>query len=139
MNDGNDPAPWNQVVLAFTGTDNTVYLARQRYGFAGWTTPRNVGWSRYAPSVALSGTGYGAVTFVDVDNGIGSTRILRNGDSSEYYEENAYAWTGSPPLAVTNGNALYYVINGAAGGLSGALWKFVTDFGTLPTPPAPQW
>ncbi|MEV7010684.1 hypothetical protein [Streptosporangium sp. NPDC051022] len=137
VNDGN--APWNQVVLAFTGTDNNVYMARQRYGFGGWTNPQDVGWSRYAPSVTLSGTGYGAVAYVDLDNGLTTTRILRNGDSSEYYEENAYAWTGSAPLAVTNGSALYYVINGAGSSLSGVLWKFATDFGTLPTPPAPQW
>ncbi|MFF4197885.1 hypothetical protein [Nonomuraea sp. NPDC001831] len=137
VNDGN--APWNQVVLAFTGTDNNVYMTRQRYGFGGWTNPQDVGWSRYAPSVTLSETGYGAVLYTDLDNGLMATRILRNGDSSEYYEENSYAWTGSAPLAVATGSALYYVINGSGSSLSGLLWKFATDFAALPTPPAPQW
>ncbi|MBD0707057.1 MULTISPECIES: hypothetical protein [unclassified Streptomyces] len=145
--DNSDPAPWNQVVLAFTGTDNRVYLSRQRYGSSGWTSPRQIfaantyGWTRQAPSVALSRSGYGVISLAeDRDSTIGSYIISRDGGWSGYYEENTFANTyGKTPLAVIDGTAFYYVINGTASGLSGVLWKKAYDFAGSPTPSAPQW
>ncbi|MER5352923.1 hypothetical protein ABT093_21645 [Kitasatospora sp. NPDC002551] len=145
--DNNDPAPWNQVVLAFTGTDNRVYLSRQRYGTSGWTTPRQIfaansyGWTRQAPSVALSRNGWGVISLTeDRDSTIGSYLISRDGGWSGYYEEPSFASTyGRTPLAVIAGTELYYVINGTGGGHNGVLWKRVYDLAALPKPSAPQW
>ncbi|MEU8040757.1 hypothetical protein [Streptosporangium sp. NPDC049078] len=143
----NDPAPWNQVVLAFTGTNNYVYMSRQRYGTGNWTNPFRVyatgtpGYTRNGPSVALSRSGYGVITITeDRDNTIGSYMISRDGGWSGYYEENSFALSpGRTPLAVVAGTDVYYVINGSAGGKSGVLWKKVYDFAAMPTPSAPQW
>ncbi|MGC0372500.1 hypothetical protein [Streptomyces sp. SAI-229] len=145
--DNDDPAPWNQVVLAFTGTNNYVCQSRQRYGSSSWTNPRQIfaansyGFSRQGPSVALSRNGYGVITISeDRDNTIGSYIISRDGGWSGFYEENTFASTvGRTPLAVIDGTTLYYVINGSAGGRSGVLWKRVYDFAAMPTPSAPQW
>ncbi|MEU9336619.1 hypothetical protein AB0D49_26205 [Streptomyces sp. NPDC048290] len=135
---GDGPAPWNQIVLAFTGLDHNVYMARQQYGAPHWSNPRNIGgWTAYAPSVALSGNGYGVIALTERDFTMGSFRIARDGQSSDFYEENSYAWAGPrAPLAVVNGSGAYYVINGSAGGQNGVLWKKATDFGWLPHPPA---
>ncbi|MGW2050269.1 hypothetical protein ACWCPF_34615 [Streptomyces sp. NPDC001858] len=142
--DNNDPAPWNQVVLAFTGTDNSIYMARQRYGASSWTNPWKLsqgnGWSRHAPSVALSPNGYGVISLAESDNTIGSYLIVRDGGWSGFYEEPTFALSyGRSPLAVMDGTALYYVINGSQGTLNGVLWKRVTDFGSMPKPAPPQW
>ncbi|WP_306985994.1 hypothetical protein [Streptomyces canus] len=145
--DNNDSAPWNQVVLAFTGTDNRVYMSRQRYGSGSWTSPRQIfaansnGYTRSAPSVALSRNGYGVISITeDRDYTIGSYIISRDGGWSGYYEENSFASTyGKTPLAVIDGTTFYYVINGSGGGLNGVLWKKVYDFSAMPTPSAPQW
>jgi hypothetical protein len=147
VNTNNDPAPWNQVVLAFTGTDNYVYMSRQRYGTDSWTNPFRVyatgtpGYTRNGPSVALSRNGYGVITITeDRDNTIGSYIISRDGGWSGYYEENSFALSsGKTPLAVIAGTDLYYVINGSGGGQSGVLWKKVYDFAAMPTPSPPQW
>lgn len=144
---GNDPAPWNQIVLAFTGTDNNIYVSRQRYGTSTWTNPFKVyasgtsGYTRSGPSVALSRNGYGVISLTeDRDNTIGSYIISRDGGWSGYYEENSFANTyGKTPLAVIAGTHLYYVINGTGGGQNGVLWKQVYDFAAMPKPPAPQW
>jgi hypothetical protein len=145
--DNSDATPWNQVALAFTGTDNRVYLARQRYGSGSWTSPRQIfaagtpGWTRQAPSVALSRNGYGVISLTeDTDTTIGSYIISRDGGWSGYYEEPTFASTyGKTPLAVIDNTTLYYVINGSGGGLNGVLWKKVYDFAQMPAPAAPQW
>lgn len=79
VNGGNDPAPWNQVVLAFTGLDNYVYMVRQQYGTPNWTAPKWTElWTRWAPSVALSGSGYGVITVTDYDSYVRSLLIQRD-------------------------------------------------------------
>lgn len=139
VNGGSDSAPWNQVVLAFTGLDNHVYMVRQQYGTPTWTAPKWTElWTRDAPSVALSGSGYGAITVRGFDFYVDSVFITRTGDASGVYDDaDLFQWTEGTPLAVMNGNSLYYVRNG--GTTSGLWWKFVNDFGSWGTPPAPQW
>ncbi|MEW2491406.1 hypothetical protein [Streptomyces sp. NPDC048411] len=139
VTDGKDSGPWNQVVLAFTGLDEHVYMARQQYGTSTWTNPKwTEAWTRNSPSVALSGSGYGVITLTGYDFYVDSLLIKRNGEVSGLYDDaTLFQWTDNSPLAVISGNSVYYVRNGGVS--SGLWWKFVTDFGSWATPPAPQW
>lgn len=140
VNDGDDPAPWNQVVLAFEGTDFNIYMARQQYGSSSWTNPKKVGpYTTYAPSVALTDNGYGVITFRDFDGTVGNYEINRHGDVVASFKDASYGWTNTSPLAVSSGPLVYNILTGAGGGTSGVVWKQAADFRGQPTPPAPQW
>ncbi|MGW2049142.1 hypothetical protein ACWCPF_28735 [Streptomyces sp. NPDC001858] len=147
IDDGDDAAPWNQIALAFRGIDGNIYMTRQTYGASNWTQPRGLPGanSPYAPSIALSGSGYGAIAITKHnDNSVGSWRIDRNGNYSEFSESAATGFSsGKSPLAVVAGNDLYYVISGRSLGANGAWtdgvsWKRATNFGSLPKPPTPK-
>ncbi|MEU5710015.1 MULTISPECIES: hypothetical protein [Streptomyces] len=138
VNDGNDPAPWNQVVLAFEGTDFNVYMARQQYGSSTWTNPKKVGpYTTSTPSVALTDNGYGVITFRDYDGTIGNYEINRHGDVLGNFKDSGYGWTNVAPLAQSSGPLVYDIITGSGGGTTGVVWKQAADFRGLPTPPAP--
>ncbi|MFE2051528.1 hypothetical protein ACFXAS_23890 [Streptomyces sp. NPDC059459] len=139
VNDGDDPAPWDQVVLAFNGTDFHIYTARQQYGKSGWTGPTEVpgSYSTYSPSVALTDNGYGAIITRDYDGTMATHGISRNGAVVGSAKDSAYGWTNTAPLATSSGPLVYYVHN--AGLSTGLKWKQGADFRSLPTPPAPQW
>ncbi|MDX2815694.1 hypothetical protein PV410_24515 [Streptomyces sp. PA03-5A] len=140
VDDGNDPAPWNQVVLAFEGTDYNMYMARQQYGTSTWTNPKKVGpYTTFTPSVALTDNGYGAITYRDYDGTIGNYQINRHGDVTGSSKDSSYGFTNSSPLAVSSGPLVYNIITGAGGGTNGVVWKQAADFRGQPTPPAPQW
>lgn len=140
VNDGDDPAPWNQVVLAFEGMDFNMYMARQQYGTSSWTNPKKVGpYTTSAPSVALTDNGYGVITFRDFDGTIGNYQINRHGDVVASFKDDSYGWTNNAPLAQSSGPLVYNVITGSGGGTTGVVWKQAADFRGLPTPAAPQW
>ncbi|WP_329040356.1 hypothetical protein OHT61_21040 [Streptomyces sp. NBC_00178] len=140
VDDGNDPAPWNQVVLAFEGTDFNMYMSRQQYGTSTWTNPKKVGpYTTHSPSVALTDNGYGVITFRDYDGTVGNYQINRHGDVMGSSKDASYGWTNSAPLATSSGPLVYNVITGGGGGYSGVVWKQAADFRGLPTPAAPQW